>query len=72
MLGYAISRWGTSLAVPLLLIKDSREESDTSSALLNYLQEWPSAEIMSRKLKDHERYSLGKAIGDKAAHLFAK
>lgn len=67
-----MSRWGTSLAVPLLLIKDSREESDTSSALLNYLQEWPSAEIMSRKLKDHERYGLGKAIGDKAAHLFAK
>ena len=27
---------------------------------------------MSRKLKKHKKYGLGKAIGDKAAHLFAK
>lgn len=27
---------------------------------------------MSQQLKDHERYGLGKAIGDKAAHLFTK
>lgn len=72
VLGYAMFRWGTSLAVPLLLTKDLSAGGDTSSALLNYLQKWPSAEIMSQKLKDHERYGLGKAIGDKAAHLFAK
>lgn len=72
VLGYAIFRWGTSLAIPLLLTKDLSGGSDTSSTLLDYLQSWPSAEIMSQKLKDHERYGLGKAIGDKAAHLFAK
>jgi len=27
---------------------------------------------MSQEIKDNERYGLGKAIGDKAAHLFAK
>ncbi|MDH7489780.1 MAG: hypothetical protein QHH80_09755 [Anaerolineae bacterium] len=72
VLGYAMFRWGTSLAVPLLLTKDAPDGSDTSTVLLNYLQTWPSAEIMSQRVKDHNRYGLGKAIGDKAAHLFAK
>jgi hypothetical protein len=27
---------------------------------------------MSQELKSNERYGLGKAIGDKACHLFAK
>ncbi|GAB4404863.1 MAG: hypothetical protein Kow00123_16790 [Anaerolineales bacterium] len=72
VLGYAMFRWGTSLAVPLLLTKDAPDGSDTSRALLDYLQSWPSAEIMSQQVKDHNRYGLGKAIGDKAAHLFAK
>ncbi len=72
VLGYAMFRWGTSLAVPLLLTKDAPKNSDTSTGLLDYLQGWPSAEIMSQQIKDHSRYGLGKAIGDKAAHLFAK
>lgn len=65
VLNYAIFRWGVPLVVPLLLEKDS-------SNLIEYLEKWPSSEIMSQQLKDHERYGLGKAIGDKAAHLFAK
>ena len=65
ILNYAIFRWGVPLSVPLLLEKDD-------SNLVSYLEKWPSAEVMSRELKDNERYGLGKAIGDKAAHLFAK
>ena len=65
VLNYAIFRWGVPLVVPLLLERDG-------SNLVEYLEQWPSSEIMSRQLKDHERYGLGKAIGDKAAHLFAK
>lgn len=72
VLGYAMFRWGTSLAVPLLLTKDAPAGKDTSTALLDYIQSWPSAECMSQQIKDHPRYGLGKAIGDKAAHLFAK
>ena len=37
-----------------------------------YLKSWRSGEEMSQQLKDNERYGLGKAIGDKACHLFAK
>jgi len=65
VLNYAIFRWGVPLAVPLLLEKDG-------SNLVDYLEKWPSSEEMSQELKDNERYGLGKAIGDKAAHLFAK
>lgn len=72
VLNYAVFRWGTPLAVPLLLTKDAKSEDDKPTALLRYLERWPSAEEMSQQLKDHPRYGLGKAIGDKAAHLFAK
>lgn len=65
VLNYAIFRWGVPLAVPLLLEKDN-------SNLIDYLEKWPSGEKMSQELKDNDRYGLGKAIGDKAAHLFAK
>lgn len=65
VLNYAIFRWGVPLSVPLLLEKDK-------SSIVEYLESWPSGEIMSQQIKDHERYGLGKAIGDKAAHLFAK
>lgn len=65
VLNYAIFRWGVPLAVPLLLEKDN-------SDLVTYLEKWPSGEIMSRELKSNERYGLGKAIGNKASHLFAK
>lgn len=71
-LNYAVFRWGVPLALPWLLVRDCPDEDDRPSALVDYLERWPSAEIMSQMLKDHERYGLGKAIGDKACHLFAK
>jgi hypothetical protein len=72
VLNYAVFRWGVPLAVPLLLTKDEHEEEQRPMALQRYLESWPSAEVMSQQIKDHPRYGLGKAIGDKAAHLFAK
>lgn len=71
-LNYAVFRWGSPLAVPLLLTKDTAEEEHKPEALFRYVTSWPSAEIMSQQLKDHPRYGLGKAIGDKATHLYAK
>jgi len=71
-LNYAIFRWGVPLALPLLLEKDCKDDDKRSTVLLDYLETWESAEGMSQQLKDHERYGLGKAIGDKACHLFAK
>jgi len=72
VLNYAVFRWGVPLAVPLLLTKDESDEARKPGALLQYLESWASAEEMSQQVKDHPRYGLGKAIGDKAAHLFAK
>lgn len=72
VLGYAIFRWGVPLALPLLLEKDAKNDEQKATALASYIDSNPSAEIMSQNLKDHERYGLGKAIGDKGAHLFAK
>ncbi len=70
-LSYAVFRWGVPLAVPLVLDRESTEEQ-RPSVLLGYLRGYSSAEVMSKRLKDHPRYGLGKAIGDKAAHLYAK
>ncbi|MEW6093259.1 MAG: hypothetical protein AB1531_04755 [Chloroflexota bacterium] len=70
-LNYAVFRWGVPLALPLLLDKDSGNNR-TRSPLLDYLESFSSAEIMTFNLKSHERYGLGKAIGNKACHLFAK
>ncbi len=72
VLNYAIFRWGVPLALPLLLERDVTDVAKKHDVLLKYLKSWPSAEIMSQQLKDNERYGLGKAIGDKACHLFAK
>lgn len=71
-LGYAVYRWGVPLALPLLLEKDARDDETRAEALVRYLEDYPSAERMSQGLKDDGRYGLGKAIGDKACHLFAK
>lgn len=71
-MNYAVFRWGVPLALPLLLTHDCSEEDRKPTVLLDYLESWDSAEKMSQQLKDHERYGLGKAIGDKACHLFAK
>jgi hypothetical protein len=73
VLGYAIYRWGVPLCVPYLLEKDSQKgEKVSQEPLVEYIESWSSAEIMSQQIKDNERYGLGKAIGDKAGHLFAK
>lgn len=70
-LNYAVFRWGVPLALPYLLSQRS-DEPRRPTALLDYLEGYPSAEAMSRGIKDHELFGLGKAIGDKACHLFAK
>jgi len=73
VLGYAVYRWGVPLAVPYLLEKDLKVNGkESSEPLVDYLEGYSSSEMMSQAMKDHERYGLGKAIGDKAAHLFAK
>ena len=69
-LNYAVFRWGVPLVLPYLLSKNDPDNSAT--ALSDYLENYASAEIMSTQLKDHETYGFGKAIGDKACHLFAK
>ncbi|MGB9629015.1 MAG: hypothetical protein ACPL6D_10160 [Thermodesulfobacteriota bacterium] len=73
VLGYAVSRWGVPLCVPIILEKDlQKNQKESSEPLVDYIESWNSAEIMSQQIKDNERYGLGKAIGDKAGHLFAK
>ncbi|MCQ6254413.1 hypothetical protein [Methanocaldococcus sp.] len=73
VLDYSIHRWGTPLAMYLLLEKDLEKENKQSiEPLIEYLESYDSAELMARGLKDNERYGLGSAIGDKACHLFAK
>jgi len=73
VLNYAFHRWGVPLAVPYLLEKDLQKNGkESSEPLVEYLERFASAEIMCQEMKDDERYGLGKAIGDKAAHLFAK
>ena len=77
-LGYAIYRWGAPLALTHLLhLQAEREDREPCDALLRYLGNQhddfaPSAEGMTHRLKEHHRLGLGKAIGDKAAHLFGK
>jgi hypothetical protein len=72
VLNYAVFRWGVPLALPLLLEKDAADPDRRATALVDYLESWKSAEEMSEQLKCNERRGLGKAIGDKACHLFAK
>ncbi|GHT20879.1 hypothetical protein FACS189419_00880 [Planctomycetales bacterium] len=73
VLNYAIHRWGVPLAVPYLLEKDLQKAGKASpEPLAEHLERFISAEVMSQQMKDDERYGLGKAIGDKAAHLFVK
>lgn len=65
---YLISRWGVPLSIPLALSKNS----NSNTPLLDYIQSNESLEQMSINIKDNKKYGLGKEIGDKAAHLFAK
>ncbi len=76
-LHYAVARWGVPLLLPLFLEQDPGfaldfPQKDNPTLLLDYLESWPSAERMSKQIKAHNRYGLGKAIGDKATHLFTK
>lgn len=71
VLDYVVSRWGVPLALPLVLDKRAPEEK-RATALNDYLESYESAEAMSIGLKSDEQYGLGKAIGNKACHLFAK
>ncbi len=76
VLGYAVFRWGVPLALPYLLERDALrnvpDDEPSPALLLDYLERYDSAEQMAEKIKSHRRYGLGKAIGNKAAHLFAK
>lgn len=73
VLDYSIHRWGVPLCVPLLLEKDlQKNQKEFFEPLVEYIEKWDSAEIMSQEIKDNERYGLGSAIGDKGCHLFAK
>jgi len=71
VLDYVVSRWGVPLALPLVLDKRAPEER-RATALNDYLESYESAETMSIGLKSCAQYGLGKAIGNKACHLFAK
>jgi len=70
-LDYVVSRWGVPLALPLVLDKRAPEDK-RATALNDYLESYESTEAMSIGLKSDEQYGLGKAIGNKACHLFAK
>lgn len=68
-LNYAVFRWGVPLALPHLL---GKSQNAPATALVDYLETHASAENMCTQLKGNEKFGLGKAIGDKACHLFAK
>lgn len=72
VLNYAVFRWGVPLILPVLLERNFISDGNKSKPLLSYLKSYSSAEMMSAGLKDHPKYGLGKAIGDKACHLYAK
>lgn len=72
ILNYVIFRWGVPLALPILLEYEADGKAEHADALHKHLSSMPSAERMSDCLKSDKRYGLGKAIGNKACHLFAK
>lgn len=80
VLQFAIFRWGMPLALPLLLMRhaedravgDKDAEALRATALLDYLESYESSEEMSYELNHNRTYGLGKAIGEKAAHVYAK
>ncbi len=71
VLDYGLHRWGVPLCVPLLLEKDLGER-ESVQPLVEYIESFFSSEIASKEIKNHKRYGLGSAIGDKACHLFIK
>ena len=71
-LDHAINSWVEPLALIMLLERDCQKHNKMSTALIDYLEFWQSSGQMCTQLQRHPRYGLGKAIGDKACHLFAK
>jgi hypothetical protein len=71
VLDYAVHRWGSPLCLFILLEKDL-EKTNKRQPFVEYIESYESAERMARQLKNHNKYGLGSAIGDKACHLFAK
>jgi len=73
ILGYAVYRWGVPLCVPYLLEKDfQKSKKESTEPLVEYIESWDSAEIMSQQIKDNERYGLGKAIGRQSWSFICK
>ncbi len=49
VLGYAVSRWGAPLCVPIILEKDlQKNHKESLQPLIDYVESWNSAEIMSQ------------------------
>lgn len=72
-LGYAMFRWGAPLGLAYLAVKEAeRAGREPATALCDHFKAHESAEQMSKQLKENRRFGLGKAIGDKAAHLLGK
>jgi hypothetical protein len=69
VMDYVIHRWGVPISLFLLLERGNRRSHEP---LVDYLESYDSAEVMSAELKDNPEFGLGSAIGDKASHLFAK
>jgi hypothetical protein len=65
VVNFAISRWGVPLTVILLLERER-------GWLIDHIESFKSAEFAAGRIKSDRRYGLGKAIGDKAFHLFLK
>lgn len=71
VLDYGLHRWGVPLCVPLLLEKDLGKK-ESVQPLVEYIESFLSSETASKEIKNHKRYGLGSAIGNKACHLFIK
>lgn len=65
VLNYSIFRWGVPLSLSIAI-------QDHFDSINKYLESFSSAEKMCLELKSNKKYGLGKAIGNKACHLFAK
>jgi len=62
---YVLSRWGPPLAVMLILDENKKTLFDLCSSI-------KGAENLSKFINTDSKYGMGKAIGEKAAHLFVK
>lgn len=72
ILNYIIFRWGVPISLPIVLSKYNVQNENQAEPLFSFLKEHSSSENMCADLKSNYKYGLGKAIGNKACHLFAK